>query len=430
MALRMARVRTRTSSNDDRRLTFPWSDRPTTPLLYDTPSGFLRVALLVTCGRWPIVSQAIQLSFEDDSGSETLARFDFQMHLAALECVRMLADDTVLHIVCEWAEDYVIARTTGLELVSVKHREPSQGAWTLAAILEDGGVKHLYRRWAENGRDCRCRLQTNAGLAVGKQGGSQLRSAHVGERNPDALTKIGSGLGTDDIDDVVRFLQALVVEDSLPKRDDLLPRLLVDTLPPIAAHLGWPATEIRSRFATIKAQVVIASGRDMQASGRDLSGAANPDLARARALVSKTVTRQTLRAAEGSAGHSTTRLARKLSAGGLGPTDIERCKRLRADWLSFSYRTDSGMTPDHRLSEIQRQVQDLAVTAEDSARRPGQQYAQEMRTRLIEVASASSVGAIYNLDIDRLLGAAYEETDRCRVWWSDRFDADGASDGQ
>jgi Cap4 dsDNA endonuclease len=371
-----------------------------------------------------MAGEAIQLSLDDDSGSATLARYEFQLTLTALECLRMLVDPAVKHIVCEWAEDYVVQYERWVELVSVKHLEPSRGAWNLTEIVSEGGLQHLFDRWVKNGKQCRCRLQTNGGLRTGNGGASFLPAACSGNETAAAATLVVPKLrGEPDAGEVEEFLLMLTIQSALPKRDDLLARVLVEELPPIAHKLGWPSREHVRRFSRIRAVVAEAASCDMQAVARDLSVDLSPEHAKARAFARKTVTRDRIANAISADAASSTTMAQKLAAGGFAPTDIERCKRLRADWLAFSYRVDSGLSSDSASSVLRRTVQDLAVQAESTTRVPGSQYGVAMRLELVAaVRSTISAGALSALTTDQVLGVVYDETDRCHVWWSDHFD--------
>lgn len=79
---------------------------------------------------------------------------------------------------CESDEDYVVVYANQLpEFVSVKHREPDQGPWTLSTICTDGGLKHLFNTWREKDQLVRCKLQTNAGLKTGEKEARRLATA-------------------------------------------------------------------------------------------------------------------------------------------------------------------------------------------------------------------------------------------------------------
>lgn len=359
---------------------------------------------------------------EDDAGSETLARYDFQVSLTAMACIGMLLDDSVIEIICEWEEDYIVRRTDQSELVSVKHREPSQGAWTLATLIESGGLKHLFDRWKRVGKAAKCRLQTNGGLKAGPKEASAVVEAAVGERTDEVAKLISGKIGADSDEEAAEFLRSLTIEAELPKRDDLRAKVVSAVLPRHTAELGWESDEVTDRFEAIRAVVAVAATSDLRAERRDLRLGLDDATAEARALAKKTVTRAKIASACAGLGRSPSRLTQKLERGGLGPTDVERCQRLRSRWLAEENRWDSGLPGPSPFAEARDVVQDLAVVAEAEARDPDERYAAPMRSRLAELLEGAGVMLDGRpADVDLLLGAAYDETDRCRIWWSDRF---------
>ncbi len=355
----------------------------------------------------------------EDAGSETLARYEYQVMLTALECVRCLVATGTVEIVCEWWEDFVILGATGAELVSVKHVEPSQSVWTLARLVDDGGLRHLFDRWRSAGQANRCRLLTNGGLKTGSGEAAAVQRATHGIGRDAVAEDLCGRLGASSRDEVSKFLSFLTIEAELPKRDDLLPKLLVEVLPPLAADLRWPPEEIATRFTAICDEVRRASASDIRAAERALGGGADA-LARARAH--KTISADRLRnALSGAAPSPTSRLVRKLRAGDFGPTDVEKCKRLRSDWLANAYEYRVGILGESEPEAVvRRRVQDLAIEAERVARQSGQPYGARMREELKVLLERNPIEfGDAEVSTDLLLGAAYDETDRCHIWWSE-----------
>lgn len=69
---------------------------------------------------------------------------------------------------CEWQEDWVLYSGDTVELVSGKHRDPSEGAYTtVVKLADDGGLAHLFNRWAAMQEKPLCRLVTLGGLSSG-----------------------------------------------------------------------------------------------------------------------------------------------------------------------------------------------------------------------------------------------------------------------
>ena len=104
----------------------------------------------------------------EDSGSETLDRFEFQLHCISRYCIDLLDPAADLDaVVCEWHTDALLLRPRGrLAMVSVKHRESTRGPWTLYTLCDpdQGGLGTLFTRWRESSRPSECRFVSNAGL--------------------------------------------------------------------------------------------------------------------------------------------------------------------------------------------------------------------------------------------------------------------------
>lgn len=172
----------------------------------------------------------------DDVGADTLGRFRYQAELAARFAIAMLAGEPIERIYCELHEDYLVVFNDGRApcLVSVKHLEPSQPRWTLQGLCQDGGLAHLYSRWADTGRVASCLLQTNSGLRGGAGNAAELAEA-CRRAEPAELRiwapKLVSFLDAESEDDCASFLPNLRIEDRLPDRRHLRAANLVEHMP-------------------------------------------------------------------------------------------------------------------------------------------------------------------------------------------------------
>lgn len=85
--------------------------------------------------------------------------------MVALRCVANLASEDVTAVVIEWSTDYIAVLADGdPELVSIKHREPGQGAWTMGELGKP--LRDLHRVWREMDERCRCAFVSNAAVAT------------------------------------------------------------------------------------------------------------------------------------------------------------------------------------------------------------------------------------------------------------------------
>lgn len=114
----------------------------------------------------------------EDVGAATQSRYRYQWECTAATCIAMLVEEDIIGVTCEWHEDYVISyRQRRLELVSVKHRQPDGGPWSLADLCNAGGLAHLFDRWQSADDRTTCRISTNGGLKPGSREARQLAEA-------------------------------------------------------------------------------------------------------------------------------------------------------------------------------------------------------------------------------------------------------------
>jgi hypothetical protein len=374
-------------------------------------------------------NEQLQIRLDDDTGSETLSRYTFQEVLAAEVVVEMLAGKPIRRVLCESDEDYVIDWTDQRpEFVSVKHREPDQGEWTCSALCSDGGLTHLFNTWRKAGKKIRCRLQTNAGL---KTGDGEARRLAVACRDGDAetfkkyLADLKTKLGADSEEEVEAFLADLRIQDSLPKRDDLRPRVL-DTLQNQMTSIGWARGRHSANFDLVCWEVHKASSADLRSHTRVPSAEIPTTTAiQAQTLAAKTVDADRILAAlreSEQASHRQGRslLEQKLDCGGIGPTGIRRAVALQQHWLRTRYRWSSDL-PGDEIDGLRRRVLKCADIAERDSRGT-KKYGSVMQARLEALlASELASGVPAYIDEDALLGIAYDETDRCNVVWCEDF---------
>ncbi|MFD8289148.1 dsDNA nuclease domain-containing protein [Streptomyces lavendulae] len=230
---------------------------------------------------------------EEDSGSDTASRYNFQYQCAARHCFAMLEDAMLTSIVCEWHVDYVLIYADGVnELVSVKHREPSQGLWAFSDLWKKGGLDTLYARWKTN-PESKCRLVTNGSLKAGS-GEAAAFSAALSQQNFDTyLERVAQKLGCT-ARESERFLQKLRIEHGIPDRVTLrsheivtnveraLSRTKIDN---ITAAAAWDAV----------VNLVARKSRDYDNRAFSAIDLASPDALDAESLTSAKIARRTIK---------------------------------------------------------------------------------------------------------------------------------------
>lgn len=92
---------------------------------------------------------------ERNTARSTRGRFRYQDECVAQRCIANLASGEVTAVVVEWSTDYIAILANGdPELVSVKHRDPGTGEWTMSSlgrVLAD--LHHVWRKMDER---CSC----------------------------------------------------------------------------------------------------------------------------------------------------------------------------------------------------------------------------------------------------------------------------------
>ncbi|MBP5888794.1 MULTISPECIES: dsDNA nuclease domain-containing protein [Streptomyces] len=99
------------------------------------------------------MADPIEIEAPDDSGSPTLRRYEYQVHIAVQAVLEMLAGGTVEHVTCEHIEDIVVSRKGDSRCADgelfwdyqqIKTRDAVE-PWTLAAVIAKKPLKSLWR---------------------------------------------------------------------------------------------------------------------------------------------------------------------------------------------------------------------------------------------------------------------------------------------
>ena len=387
----------------------------------------------------------------EDVGAKTHARYRYQWEIGARTCIAMLTQPELAGILCEWHEDHVVLFKGGTaELVSVKHREPSEGPWTLRGLCLEGGVAHLYRRWLALGRAPGCRVFTNGGLNT-SEGEARSFAEACHSRSPDEVRgfvgRIQSHLGAEDADDVVAFCLILSIEAARPGRAHIKASNIQDLMMPALAALGIPTAYPHKPYEACVSLVERAS-RD-QEQKVTLGSIADVDrldgnVALGELLQSRTVTPSQVRAAVLNAVTAggiplapqqpiptTSVLVRKLSRGGVGPTAIRSAQRERALWAELEARFRGDLPgADSEVEDLRTRVLDGVAAAEEEilSQEHRAAYGPELLAMVRQRLTVEGLTRppMFPLEDVHLLGLAFQLTDECQVWWSEEFDVEAA----
>jgi hypothetical protein len=102
------------------------------------------------------MTDSIDIEAPDDTGSPTLRRYEYQVHVAVQAVLEMLAGGTVEHVTCEHIEDVVVARRDDSRCAAgdlfwdyqqIKTRDAIE-PWTLTDVISKKPLKSLWRTHA------------------------------------------------------------------------------------------------------------------------------------------------------------------------------------------------------------------------------------------------------------------------------------------
>ena len=150
-----------------------------------------------------------------NTARETRARFEYQDACVVLRCIpNLIPGGSVEAVVIEWTTDYVVlGRDDRLELVSVKHREQDQRAWTFGDLAKEHVFRDLHAIWKQLGEDGDYVFESSRGV------GLKLRGVIADAADPatDAAVQLAGVLGVDQAE-AARFAARLSLPDSTPDR--------------------------------------------------------------------------------------------------------------------------------------------------------------------------------------------------------------------
>ncbi len=384
---------------------------------------------------------------KDDTGAETASRYRFQAEIAARDCIRMLTDPSIVAVICEWHEDFIVLENKQApELVSVKHREPAQGPWRLRALLTDGGLKHLHEQWTRLNRFPKCRIATNAALTRGPEQAHAFISC-VQRQEWDSISSFSTVydlLRPNDEEELIEFLSSLRIDSETASRQHIRASNIEQLLRPALQDLGMSEARAEEAYEDLVHSIESAIRGGVGAKPTGLEYLISPnrlelEVARQQSIAKRTLLRyETLSIVAEACSSSPaklvklasdprepTNLVRKLTHAGFGPTAINSAKQLRAAWTSLEarYRNDLP-TVDDEFHDLRVRVLAFAADAESTVRtdeddRYGLLMHHELQRRLL----VSKLGRQppFSLDNKHLLGLAYQLTDECEIWWSESF---------
>lgn len=422
----------------------------------------------------------------DDAGARTYDQFDWQAAMASADGLRLyldnLGEDGVLaprdcRVLCEYHEDWVALDEEDAELVSAKHPGTSFGAYTtMNALVNEGGIGHLFERWKSMHGKPACRLVTTGGLAPGPpQGLSAAAEAMRMQRlagspldtdgdHKEIITSFAREVlkrgrpksknqpsppvpepTDDDRKEVASFLSGLTLQCSQPARTYIAYAAPGMYVAPVLTRLGIqvPAESIwEAVLSLFRARMRAAGPRPTGGLPEVIS--VRPDsrtptpLEAERRLTDRIVTLADIDAAIRTAvaypeGYRplarlprSTRLAVKMSVGGCSDNSIERAEQLRIDYQDY-WRSKANDEPTSRVeqSRLRRLLLKMSDVATSTSRASSGPWGSRFWEELQDLLSKLPVETLPDeMDEDLLLGGVADLANRCQVWFSNGFDVE------
>lgn len=401
------------------------------------------------------------------------------LYMDTLEASGQLPPNHNCRIVCEHHEDWALVKGDDVELVSAKHREPPYGIFTTVnQLVTSGGLAHLFIRWHALGERPICRLVTTAGLGPGEPQGLDDAAIHLRKlrlagqdlsvdgdheraivgfthallRNPAELPDIWtSGLPdsksapiTQQLRQAARFLSMLSIRHGEPRRGHIRYAAPAMYCKPVLDHLGYTATPAEAVWEAVLGLFRVR----MRAAGPIPTGAlprvledgtsspsrgvaeAERDLA-ARIITLGDIDIAIHEAVEYPDGFlplnrlvRVNRMAVKMAMGRCTDNSIERAEYLRLSyqkyWRARMNGDPTARVDQERLRRALLRVSDQATaTVATSVGAWGPDLWTEIQRRADSVPEDEW---FHYMESDLILGCACDLANRCRIWFSHRFD--------
>jgi hypothetical protein len=379
------------------------------------------------------------LKLYGDEGAETLRRFYAQIDYTALWCTRLLCNkEGIQAVLPEAVEDLVVVRNDRVDLHQVKTRDESQGPWKTAEVLPLLCKMYHHRKAFAVGK-CEfhfvsdARADTVTMFRLGSSYGALYRLKEL-------LESARQGDFSEEEKKEFEQLQKAI----LPRVQELMASAHGEAITENIARELLLATWIDTNSQTLRMpNCVVALG---MALGTDLAAVeyTTPQLADIhgrlilrivgkileRSLSDRTIVTEDVlqcRTAcnpleaidlEKVPGRSV--WEKKAYLGGFDPTEMPAFNRLRLGSVAtVRERTNLGLETDlHQLTSFlvdqQTICRDEVCRSESRSRAVGPEILRRFRSRLPEVISQFPSLRLTEPDC---LGIAWQETDKCVLWW-------------
>jgi hypothetical protein len=418
---------------------------------------------------------------KDDSGSKTADRYDWQAAMAVVDAMALAVKlwdpeekqlSSALSIICEYHEDYMVIWDNRVEIVSVKHRDRGQPAWTIVSFLEAGGLAHLFLSWIYLQQECTTLLVTTNPAQAGEAAAffALVERLNIDSPELDEPESIvfksfasslhgrlpqeafqtdwslvdGNGPSAAFLALVLDFLKSLTIDCGRSDRDELRFAAVARYVEPFLSHLGVPKSlgpEVWRQCTAMVAERMRDKGLGSLGGLQDVVDRFLPGGAAAaiRRLTARTFTGEELLAivevcaalglesVQAVDRMPATILAAKLVNGGCSPTTVRAAERQAELWREFEVRLATDDSPGASSDLVN--IRDWALLkashaheAAQSAEVPGRAMWQSLAGFVADPIPVTNVA----LTSDLLVGAVCALASECKVWFSDEFDMNAA----
>ncbi|QES07477.1 DUF4297 domain-containing protein [Streptomyces venezuelae] len=392
------------------------------------------------------MADPIDTEAPDDSGSVTLRRYEYQVHIAVQAVLEMLAGGTVEHVTCEHIEDIVVARKGDARCLNgslfwdfqqIKTRD-SVEPWSLADVISKKPLKSLWRTHTTV-RDIGLIYQLTAGIEGHLDpADSQVIALSKGEgaQNANCRKRVAAHLDIPQDDALDTFLGLIRVRP-LARREDVEARntrVLADL------GQGLPMATIDALYSELLRRARDATQGLPPDRWTELLAIDSPSpavLGKRITLAVITDVRQRLTRSDhvlledvSDALHGPeTSLVRKLRRGAASKDVIEEAKMLRAQADHYRLKEQAlGIWPENPAIETDLDQRLLLLArrigrANKGHDQPADGIFDGLQEALHDNPASVDRHPLYAQDGVLLMGRACAVSDECRFDWGDARDA-------
>ncbi|ASY36470.1 hypothetical protein CAC01_31160 (plasmid) [Streptomyces sp. CLI2509] len=396
--------------------------------------------------RWGRMADPIETEAPDDSGSVTLRRYEYQVHIAAQAVLEMLAGGTVQHVTCEHIEDIVVARSGDPRCVDgglfwdfqqIKTRD-SVEPWSLKDVISKKPLKSLWRTHTAvrgNGLVYQLTAGIEGHLDPGDAPVTAL-SKGEGAQNVNCRKRVAAHLGVPQDDALDGFLGLVRIRPLARREDvearntrvlaDLGPGLPMSTIDALYNELLRRTREATQGRPPVRwTELLAVDSPPAAVLGKRITAAVIDDVRQRLTRPDHVLLEDLSEAIHG----PETALVRKLRQGAASKEVIEEAKMLRAQADHYRLKEQAlGTWPDSPSVETDLDQRLLLL-----ARRIGRSHKEQpqpadaifdtLQTALHDNPGAVDRHPLYAQDGVLLMGRACAVSDECRFNWGDARDA-------